>query len=151
MKKGQDPRQAEGEAGVRAVLEGWLAAARRRDVPAVMAHYTRDVVAYDAVLALRFEGIEAYARHWETCMQMCTGDLVFELHDVAIEAAADLAWAHFLVRCGTTTEEDDQIGWMRGTVALRRGPDGWRIAHEHYSAPFDPVSETALCRLQPDR
>lgn len=46
-------------------------------------------------------------------------------------------------------EGKKQVGWMRGTVCCRRTAEGWRIAHEHYSSPFDPQSMKMLTDLEP--
>ncbi|MCC2663201.1 MAG: hypothetical protein K0S35_1123, partial [Geminicoccaceae bacterium] len=43
----------------------------------------------------------------------------------------------------------EQVGWMRATFCCRKTNGRWRIAHEHFSAPFDPESSKALFDLQP--
>jgi ketosteroid isomerase-like protein len=105
-----------------------------------MACYTPDVRAFDAIMALQFKGADAYRQHWQACFAMMPdGEMLIEAHEVEISVAGDLAIAHFLQRCGCTDADGNtQSGWMRATVCGRRTADGWRIAHEHYSAPFAP-------------
>jgi ketosteroid isomerase-like protein len=38
---------------------------------------------------------------------------------------------------------------MRVTVCLRKSGGRWAVAHEHFSAPFDPESGMALLDLAP--
>lgn len=91
-------------------------------------------------------------------MGMCTGPMVFELAELTVHAAGDLALAHWLNRCGPGDDES-QCGFMRATVGYRRKGDQWQVIHEHWSAPFDmetqkpcsisspePLSPNALCR-----
>jgi len=144
-----------GDAGaereVRDLVERWAAGTRRGDLAAVLACYSPDVVAFDAIGALRFQGLEAYRTHWQACLaQMPGGEMILEVHDLAVVASGEIAFAHYLSRCGCIDPEGvEQVGWMRGTVCCRRMPEGWRIVHEHYSMPFDPESGKVLEGLAP--
>jgi ketosteroid isomerase-like protein len=81
---------------------------------------------------------------------MCPGPMIFEVHDLAIEAGDNIAFGHYLVRCGTVAEDGkEDAGYMRVTFCCRRTSGKWKIAHEHFSAPFDPESGKALLRLEP--
>ncbi|HEY4542989.1 MAG TPA: SgcJ/EcaC family oxidoreductase [Noviherbaspirillum sp.] len=143
-------RTAQAEAEIRALLENWKNAFLKRDVNAVMALYAPDVVAFDAILKLQFKGVEAYGKHWEACMAMCDGELVFEVRELTITAAEEIAFGHYLCRCGATNDQGEtQSSWMRVSFGLRRHAEGWRIVHEHFSAPFDPASGKALFDAQP--
>ncbi len=136
---------------IEALLKRWEQAACASDLDAVMACYTDDLVAYDAVLQLQFRGAAAYRAHWQRCMEMCPGGTLFEMAEPAIVAdGGTLAFAHYLLRCGGPDEHGElKTSWLRGTVGLRRGADGWRIAHEHISVPFDMQSGKALFDLTP--
>ena len=102
-------------------------------------------MAFDAIAQLQFKGADAYRKHWETCMAMCGGAMIFELHELQITPDAELAFAHGLTRCGGTGPDGKEMtGWMRLTSCLRRQDGNWRVVHEHFSAPFDPQSNTAL-------
>jgi PhnB protein len=115
-----------------------------------MSHYAPDVVAFDAIARLQFRGVEAYDRHWRACMALCPGPMLFEIHDPQIAASGDVAFAHFLSRCGGQDEHGQmRASWMRGTECYRRVGEKWVIAHEHFSAPFDMASGKALFDLEP--
>lgn len=138
------------EAEIRALIGEWADAARSFDIDRVMAAYAPDVLAFDAIAQLQFKGARAYREHWQACAAMCHGPMVFEVHDLAVEAGDQIAFGHYLVRCGTIGDDGkEDAGYMRATICCRRAGGTWQIAHEHFSAPFDPVSSQALLRLEP--
>jgi uncharacterized protein (TIGR02246 family) len=137
-------------AEIRDLLEDWAKAARTGDLKSVMAAYAPDVLAFDAIAQLQFKGAEAHRKHWEMCVEMCSGPTTFEIHDLAIEAEGGVAFAHYLLRCGGTGPDGQkQAGWMRVTVCCRKERGRWRIAHEHFSVPFEMESGKALLDLEP--
>lgn len=133
------------ETELRSRLEDWAHAVRAKDIDRIFAHYAPDIVAFDAIARLQFKGADAYREHWETCMKMCPGPMIFELHELQITAGEDLAFAHGLNRCGGTGPDGKEMtGWMRMTACFRRQHGTWRVVHEHFSARFDPQSDKAL-------
>jgi uncharacterized protein (TIGR02246 family) len=145
-----EARKGAAEHEVRELIEGWADAARAKDLARIMAFYAPDVVAFDAILALQFKGAEAYGKHWEACLAMCPGPMTFKVHELNIAARDDMAFAHYLARCGgTDASGEEKSGWMRATVCCRKAGGRWRIVHEHYSAPFDPESGKTLLDLAP--
>ena len=133
------------ETELRSQLDDWARAVRAKNVDRIFAHYAPDIVAFDAIAQLQFKGADAYRKHWETCMTMCTGPMVFELHDLQITAGDDLAFVHGLNRCGGTGPDGKEMsGWMRMSACFRKQHGKWRVVHEHFSAPFDPQSDKAL-------
>jgi len=138
------------EAQIRSLLEAWSAAVRDKDIDAIMAYYAPDVIAYDAILALQFKGRDAYRKHWDMCLTMCDGPMVFEPHELKIYATDEIAFAHWLCSCGGADEKGEvKSSWMRASAAYRKTADGWKAVHEHFSAPFDPSSGKALFDLEP--
>lgn len=141
------------ESAIEQLYDAWLAAVRRQDLDTVLSFYTEDVVAFDAVLALQFQGREAYRKHWQACMEYCpAGDkeMIFELRDLAVQSQGDLAFVHGLLRCGHKDGERVEASWMRMTAGLVRKAGEWKIAHEHFSAPFEMPSGKAMFHLSPD-
>ena len=137
-------------AQIRQLIEDWAKAARASALDRIMAAYAPDVRSFDAIAQLQFKGADAYRRHWEACIAMCPGPLIFEIHDLEIESGDRVAFGHCLVRCGTTGENGkEQTGWMRGTVCCRKSSGRWMVAHEHFSVPFEPESGKALLGLEP--
>jgi uncharacterized protein (TIGR02246 family) len=142
--------QRTAEAEIRRLLDDWAKAAGTFDIDRIMETYAPDILAFDAIAKLQFKGAQAYREHWQACAAMCPGPMIFEVHDLAIEASDDVAFGHYLVRCGTINEDGkEQAGYMRATFCCRRTSGKWKIAHEHFSAPFDPQSSKALLDLEP--
>lgn len=129
---------ATAEAEIRERMDHWLKAVRARDIAGIVSHYAPDILAFDAIQQLQFKGVEAYRKHWEACLSMCPGTMIFEIHDLNIAASNDLAFCTFLNRCGTIEENgEEKAGWMRATVCYRKRHGKWTVVHEHFSAPFD--------------
>lgn len=148
-----DMESVTAETAISQLYENWLSAVRRQDVKTILSFYTDDVLAFDAIMALQFKGREAYGKHWQACMEFCPmGDKepIFEMHDLSVRADGDIAFAHSLMRCGFKEGERVEASWMRMTAGLIRQNGDWRIAHEHFSSPFEMPSGKAMFYLQPD-
>jgi uncharacterized protein (TIGR02246 family) len=138
------------EAEIRALVDNWLKAVLAQDVNGIMSYYAPNIRAFDAILQLQFKGKEAYTKHWEACLAMCPGPGIFEIHDLEIIAGEDVAFGHWLTRCGPTAEDgEDKARWMRVTVGYRKTNGKWSVVHEHWSAPFDMETGKALFDLKP--
>lgn len=138
-------------AEVRTLIETWMAAVRDRDLERIMVAYAPDVVAYDAIVALRFVGSDAYRDHWRVCLTHCAGGpMIFEPEELHVTVSGDAAFAHGLIHCGGTGDNGEtHSAWMRMTACYRRTGNGWKIVHEHFSAPFEMESGKALFELEP--
>jgi ketosteroid isomerase-like protein len=135
---------------LRELLQEWAQAAGRGDIDAIMAHYAPDIRSFDAIAQLQFKGADAYRKHWQACMEMCSGPMIFEIHDLSVTNGDDIAFGHYLLRCRQIAEDGkEQAGWMRGTSCWRKRGGRWAIVHEHFSAPFDPASGKTLLDLKP--
>lgn len=135
---------------IQTLINTYRDAVMNKNVDKVMTLYTDDIVSFDAIKALQFKGKAAYLAHWEACMEMCSGPHVFEFHEIAIETADNLAFAHWVTHCGGTNDKGEtQSCWMRATACYRQVGGTWKIAHEHWSAPFDPMSGSTLFDVQP--
>lgn len=136
---------------IEALLDKWQATVRSMNARAILEFYSDDVIAYDAIMELQFKGKPAYLAHYEKCFAMCPpGEMIWEMRDLHIEAGANLAFCHAVLKCGMQeTGGDFHGGWMRWTGCLRNEPQGWIFVHEHFSAPFDPATTKVVENLQP--
>jgi len=83
-------------------------------------------------------------------MEMCPGPHIFEFHEIAIETGDSIAFAHWVANCGGTNDKGEtQSCWMRTTACYRLVDGAWKIAHEHWSAPFDPMTGSTLFDAKP--
>lgn len=143
--------KATAEAEIRRLIDNYIKAARALDVDGIVGHYAPDIISYDAISQLQFKGVEAYRQHWEACLAMCPGSMIFEIDELHIVVGNDVAFCHCLNRCGITTESgEEKASWMRMTICLRTIGGTWLIVHEHFSAPFDTASGKALFDLRPE-
>ncbi len=131
-------------------IDHWLQAVKSGDLAAICQHYTTDVRAFDAIKQLQFRH-SAYFIHWQQCLEFCQSHVAFELRDMQIRHADDLALLSALLYCAGTNDKGEVQGcWMRLTQGWQQQQGQWRIFHDHFSVPFDMVSGAALFDLTPD-
>lgn len=74
----------------------------------------------------------------------------FEVRDLTIQVAADVAFAHSFNRsAGTTKQGRDVSMWVRWTACFRKLDGAWKVVHEHVSVPFDRETMVPSVALQP--
>lgn len=135
---------------IETLIDTYRQAVIAKDVEKIMALYGDDIVSYDAVKALQFRGKTAYRKHWLECMEMCQGAHKFDFDQMNVVADEHIAFAHWLAHCGGTNDKGEtQSCWMRVTACYRQVGGAWKIAHEHWSAPFDPMSGATLFDVTP--
>jgi uncharacterized protein (TIGR02246 family) len=125
--------QTDDTAAIRTVLEGWARAVREADMDGVQAPHTDDVVMFDVPPGVA-RGIDEYRATWDLFFAQ-QGKGAFDLRELEVAAAKDVAFAHALVTCGPR-EVEGQFD-VRLTVGLRKEDGAWRIAHEHHSVPAE--------------
>jgi ketosteroid isomerase-like protein len=120
---------------VRRVIEDWAAAVMRCDLDGVVAAHGDDVVMFD--VPPPHEGIRSiddYTDSWPPFFEWIESGARFEIDELHVEAADDVAFAWALLFCGT---DGDLAGHperrLRLTLGLRRRAGSWEIAHEHHS------------------
>ena len=126
------------EVRIKTLLEDWADAVRRRDLPAILAHHTDDIVMFDLPLPLQCRGIEAYRQTWDLFFRGNKPGTAFEFRELAVTAGADVAFAVAILWCGpgASSNPKDKDGFLfRLTVGLRKIDGDWRITHEHHSEP----------------
>lgn len=139
------------ERDIRALIDRWSRAVEAKDTTAIVEAYTPETVLYDAIPPHRTVGAKAIGEAWAQCFPYFPETFRSEHKDLVVEVSGDLAFAHGLHHfvpepadhaCGAT--------WMRFTVAYRRIDGEWRVAHEHVSVPFDPMTGKAAYIADPD-
>jgi uncharacterized protein (TIGR02246 family) len=127
------------EAQIRELIEHWTAAVRAGDLAGVLADHADDIVMYDVPPPYHgIKGIEAYGRAWPDFFQWQATGATFELASLDVTAGDTVAYAHALLRCGTSedlTRRPDFL--LRLTFGLRKEQGRWAVAHEHHSFPDD--------------
>ena len=138
------------EAEIRALIEAQAKATRAKDVDGSLSSYAPDVRLFDVVNPLRSTGSEAARKRLAEWFASFRGPIGYELRDLAITAADDVAFCHGLKRVRATTLAGRRLDmWWRATICYRRVDGAWQVTHEHASVPFDAASGRASLDLEP--
>src|SRR3712207_3497555 len=125
------------ESKIRELVERWAAAVHRGDMDAVLADHAGDIVMFDVPPPHDgVRGIDAYRETWPPFFEWQAQGASFEIVELDVTAGDDVAYAHALLRCGTSQELAQRPEQrLRLTVGLRKEGDRWIVAHEHHSFP----------------
>jgi uncharacterized protein (TIGR02246 family) len=128
------------EKQVQKVFEGYKTAVFEKDVEAFLGHYTEDIHIFDMWGKWSYKGIQAW-REMVTGWFGSLGDerVVVDFDDVQINCTDDIAVAHAYVTFKALSSDGKELRSMnnRLTLALKRTNNGWKVFHEHSSAPID--------------
>jgi ketosteroid isomerase-like protein len=133
---GSETGTAAAEEEIRSVIESWAEAIRKKDINGVLRHFADDSVRFN--LAPPLQATTRLSTNLEEWFATWRGDIGYEIRDLHIHTAADLAYAHSLNHLSGTkcNGEPDADLWFRETMGLRQIDGHWRITHEHESVPF---------------
>jgi ketosteroid isomerase-like protein len=124
------------EAEILALLAGVVKAHRDKDGAAIAAAYAADAVVCDLSPPLAHHGIDAKAK--QAWLDTWEGPVELEPRDNTLTISGDLAIAQGYTRMSGKPKTAPQpiSFWLRDTICLKRGRDGWKIVHLHSSVPF---------------
>ncbi|WP_159460319.1 YybH family protein [Tistlia consotensis] len=133
------------EAEIRRLLHDWARAVRAGDLEGIVAHCAPDVVWFDALLQVRYEGLEGYRRHWRRSLAERPGGLTLRVGETEIAAAGDVAFARCRHRFGARSADGVETAarWLSMTLCLRRREGRWLAVEEHFALPSE-TEENAL-------
>jgi uncharacterized protein (TIGR02246 family) len=120
------------KAEIKALIESWAAAVRRKDMDGILAHHTEDFVMFDVPPPFVLRGLEAYRESWPQFFAASPTPPAFDIRELTIEADGNVAFAVALMRCGTLQGGDLDF---RLTIGLRKTAGRWMFVHEHHSVP----------------
>jgi uncharacterized protein (TIGR02246 family) len=131
------------------LLDSYAAAARAKDVEAFLDLYADDVRTFDLWGVWSYDGKDALrAMVTEWFNSVGTDQIGVEFEDVRTEEGTDVAGVSAFTTFRGITEEGVEERSMnnRLTWILRRAGDGWKITHEHSSAPAGDDGKVNLRR-----
>src|SRR5687768_9881174 len=138
------------DADVRTLLDRQAEAMCAKDLDRLMSLYAPDVVYFDVVPPLQYVGSTALRDRFTRWFDGFDGPIDLEVRDVSVSANGDIAVAHWFSRARGTLKNGREVGtWVRVTNCAQRSDEGWRITHEHVSAPVDLQSGRAATDLVP--
>ena len=129
--------ETDDDADIRALIERWAHAVHAGDLDVVLADHATDIVMFDVPPPHDgVRGIEAYRATWPPFFEWQRQGAVFEIVSLEVTAGDDVAFAHALLRCGTSDElEQNPDNRLRLTIGLRKQTGRWVVTHEHHSFP----------------
>jgi uncharacterized protein (TIGR02246 family) len=134
------------------VLESYRAAVHAKDVEAFVALYDADVQVFDMWGQWSLSGIAAWrAMVGEWFGSLGTETVRVDIEGLRVEAGQDVSAAHaFLTFTGVSAQGKELRSMTnRLTMVFRRTGAGWKIAHEHTSAPIDHATLKAILQRAP--
>ena len=135
---------------IRGWLDRWTKAFAAKDVDAIMALYTDDVIAYDVVPPLQYAGKAEYRTDYQQFLSQYADNLKVEVRDLHVGANGDLGYAAGLeLISGTLKNGQKSNVWLRFTSLFRKSDGGWLDFHDHVSVPADIESGKAMLDLKP--
>jgi uncharacterized protein (TIGR02246 family) len=122
------------EQQIRSLIEAWAEAVHQGDLETVLADHARDIVMFDVPPPHDgVRGIDAYRETWPPFFEY-QRRASFEIVELSVTAAADVAYAWALLKCSTdehlAVHPDERL---RLTIGLQKVDDGWVVTHEHHS------------------
>ena len=125
------------ESQIRLVLDAWASATRQGRQDDVLANHLADVLIYDVLAPMKYEGAAAYRQSWGEWQPDTKGEGKFELEGLSITAGPDVAFAHGFIRCGGDLPDGKTFeDLVRATFCLRKSLGSWKVAHQHISKPI---------------
>jgi ketosteroid isomerase-like protein len=138
------------EAAIRAVMDAIAKAVRAKDVEAMLAECSPDIVTFDMVPPLRHQGAQAIRGLWARTLSPFAAPLDYEVHELDICVDGEVAFVRCLNRFGGAKADGPRVvNWLRSTFGLRRIDGRWKVVHEHVSVPFDMETNKAMLQLKP--
>ena len=125
---------------IQEVFDGYKSAVFEKDAEAFLSHYTEDIHIFDLWEKWSYEGIDAW-RGMVTGWFGSLGDekVIVDFYDIQVNASDDIAIAHAYITYKALSVDGQELRSMnnRLTLALKRTKSGWKIFHQHSSAPID--------------
>ena len=120
---------------IKEIIDNWAKAVRAKDIPAILAHHSPDILLFDVPEPLvQSKGIDAYRISWEQVFYNWYGDDGgFDVTELNITAGDDVAFCTGIINCSGTDKGQKVHIKVRLTVGLRKIDGRWIITHEHHS------------------
>ena len=135
--------------GTKEILAAYVAAVRAKDVEAFLALYADDVRTFDLWSVWTYDGkpaLRAMVEEWFGSVG--TDTIGVEFDEVRTEVGDEVAAVSAFTTFRGISAEGEELRSMnnRLTWILRRDGDGWKIVHEHTSAPAGEGGKVELRR-----
>ena len=120
---------------IRQLVENWAKAVRNKDIDAIIAHHSEDIVMYDVPEPFQSIGIDAYRKTWDLFFAF-TKPGVFDIQELHITAGENVAFCFAKMKCEDKSNSMEFVPLdFRLTIGLKKINNQWTIVHEHHSVP----------------
>ena len=129
------------EQPIHRLLSAYQTAVFAKDVDAFAALFDTEICAFDMWGDWSYQGLAAWRKTAADWLgSLGTDRVVVEFADVHVTTGSDLAFAHATVTFRAVNSDGQKLREMQNrlTWALSYRPGGWKIVHQHTSAPVDP-------------
>jgi uncharacterized protein (TIGR02246 family) len=127
----------ENEKQIRTLIENWAKAVRHKDIEAILAHHSEDIVMYDVPGPFESVGIDEYRKTWDLFFSF-TKLGVFDIQELHIVADMNVAFAFAKMKCEDKSKSEEFVPLdFRLTIGLKKINNQWTIVHEHHSIPSE--------------
>ncbi len=125
------------EQQIELLLQDWAYATRTGLQDKILANHAEDVIIFDVLPPLKYEGIVAYKKSWDEWQPESVGVGKFDLHELKITANSNIGFAYCFIQCGGTHANGKTFeGWVRATFCLEKTNHQWLVTHQHISMPL---------------
>jgi uncharacterized protein (TIGR02246 family) len=137
------------EEEIRRRIARFAQAFRAKDIEGVISLFAPQIVSFDLAPPLQHSS-EAYRDIFRHLFDAFGGPIDFEVRDLEVSAAEDVAFSHALNHVqGTMRNGNRADRWLRWTACFRKIDGAWLVVHEHVSVPADLASGKAVLDLKP--
>lgn len=124
---------------IRALLKSRVDACQAKDIDRLMSLYDDNIVYYDVVPPLQFNGSDEVRGNFLRWFDEYDGPIGLETHYQTVAVGGDVAFANMLhLDAGARKNGLADAIWLRSTIACQRLRGKWFITHEHISVPIRP-------------
>ncbi len=132
------------------IIEQRVYAITNRNVEKEIANYSKDVVSYDVVGTLKYEGVDAIKRRLNEWLSTLEQIIDFEITDVKITSTSEIGYCSSINHINAKTVDGNQLDmYWRETTCFKKTEGIWKITHIHSSVPFNSENGTASIELRP--
>ena len=116
----------------------------------MMSYCDKDIVMYDFVPPLKYEGFEAVRAHEASIFFSKAKDIKAEFLDLDVVVDGNLGVARSIQHFSWTEAGKPRQGTWRLTDIFKKTNGGWKAIHSHISVPIDPkTGQAPLTYYQP--
>jgi uncharacterized protein (TIGR02246 family) len=139
----------EGESEIRRMIVDLQDAICALDLEKIMSFYADDAVSFDIKPPMQLKGKAAIRQMWAECLPCFPKGGRIERRDIVAGADGTVAYAHWHFQLIGMTPDPSMAMWLRATSVCRKTGGKWLVAHDHVSAPFDPMTSQVVMNLAP--